>query len=483
MKIPEITQVLEAKINELSEKLKMDLDIKAYEIELTGFIHDILACQLVEAINEILSDEKFLFILSFIASQKGMSFVEKRPIKVLLFTGVEVKILSPYFYCPPERKAGRKKSGRKKGNNLDCHLGLSLMGFIGRYSPYIVQEVVTTSLSCPSFAVARELLAGRGIKLSVSAIEKLCINMAQLGLDNRSKISITRQENFTGLTLVVGTDGGRIRIRTTKRGKKKKGAKRQGYHTDWKEPKLLTIYLLDDKGNKVKSFPPIYDATMGNDVGVFNLIGEYLSELPLSELKNIVFCGDGAPWIWNRAENLLSELSDLKANIYQVLDYTHAKQALKTIWDLLPKKMSDKQKKRLWNQWKNELWNGNIDKLKGFIIKHLSKRQQKKGLKKWRDYFKKNEKRMQYSKFKKTGIICGSGCVESAIRRVINLRLKAPGSFWKVENAENFLFLRGQFISGRFAFFMNNLRNRIFYDLAKETEDIKMLKNNMKMAV
>ena len=482
MIIPEITQVLEAKINEISEKLKIDLDVKAFEIELTGFVHDLLAPVLVETINDIFSNEQFLFILSFIASQKGMNFVEYRPIKVLLFTGVEVKILSPYFYCPPERKAGRKKSGRKKGNNLDCHLGLSLMGFVGRYSPYIVQEVVTTSLSCPSFAVAKDLLASRGIKLSVSAIERLCINMAQLGLDNRSKISITGRENFTGLTLVVGTDGGRIRTRTTKRGKKKNGAKRQGYHTHWKEPKLLTIYLLDDKGKKIKSFPPIYDATMGNDIDVFNLIAEYLSELPLSELKNIIFCGDGAPWIWNRVENLLPELSDLKVNIYQVLDYTHAKQALKTIWDLLPKKMTDKQKKRLWNQWKDELCNGNIDKLKEHITKHLSKYQQKKGLKKWRDYFKKNEKRMQYSKFKKAGIICGSGCVESAIRRVINLRLKAPGSFWKLENAENFLFLRGQFISGRFGIFMNNLRNRIFYDLGEETEGTKLLRNNMKMA-
>ncbi len=356
------------------------------------------------------------------------------------------------------------------------------MGFVGLYSPYIVQEIVSTSLSCPSFSVASEVLKGRAINLCVSTIEKICINMAKVGMESRGKISLSGTEDLSGSTLVVGVDGGRLRIRKTKRGKKKKGAKQQGYYTDWREPKLLTIYLLDNKGEKVSSFKPIYDATMENDAGIFTLIEEYLSQLPLSELKNIVFCGDGAPWIWNRAEILFTELSDFKVNFYQVLDYTHAKQALKTLWDLLPKKMSDKQKNRLWKQWKNELWNGNIDKLKELIKKYLSKRHQKKGLKKWKDYFKKNEKRMQYSKFKKAGIICGSGCVESAIRRVINLRLKAPGCFWKIENAEYFLFLRAQFISGRFSIFMNNLRQRFFYDIENETQKIKTFKCNLRLA-
>ena len=389
---------------------------------------------------------------------------------------------SPYFYYEREKKSGRKKQGKKKGNNLDCHLGLSLMGFVGCYSPYIVQEVVTTSLSSPSFAVARGLLIGCGIDLCVSTIEKICINAAKLGMENRGKISLTGKEDFTGFTLVIGTDGGRIRIRTTKRGAKKKGAKQQGYHAEWKEPLLLTIYLLNDKGEKVKSFPPIYDATMEDNVHVFALIETYLAELPLAELKNIVFCGDGAPWIWKGTENLFSELSDLKINFYQVLDYTHAKQALHEIWKMLPKKMSEKQKNRVLKEWKNELWNGNIDRLKGLIKKYLSKRQQKNGLKKWQNYFKKNEKRMQYSTFKKAGIICGSGCVESAIRRVINLRLKAPGTFWKRENAEYFLFLRAQFISGRFSIFQNNLRQRLLYNLENQTHEIKIFKQKMELA-
>jgi hypothetical protein len=59
--------------------------------------------------------------------------------------------------------------------------------------------------------------------------------------------------------------------------------------------------------------------------------------------------------------------------------------------------------------------------------------------------------------FKQAHIPFGSGCVESAIRRVINLRLNAPGSFWTRQMAEYFLFLRSQLLSGRWDIFISNI--------------------------
>jgi len=64
---------------------------------------------------------------------------------------------------------------------------------------------------------------------------------------------------------------------------------------------------------------------------------------------------------------------------------------------------------------------------------------------------------MQYECFREANIPCGSGCVESAIRRVINLRLKVPGTFWTRRMAECFLFLRSQLLSGRWDIFMHNV--------------------------
>ncbi|MFO8146286.1 MAG: hypothetical protein R6U03_02740 [Gillisia sp.] len=69
-------------------------------------------------------------------------------------------------------------------------------------------------------------------------------------------------------------------------------------------------------------------------------------------------------------------------------------------------------------------------------------------------------------------LISGSGSVESAIRRVINLRLKSPGSFWLKDGAERFLFLRSQLISGRWNIFMANVNNRIRKYLDHEASSI-----------
>ena len=52
---------------------------------------------------------------------------------------------------------------------------------------------------------------------------------------------------------------------------------------------------------------------------------------------------------------------------------------------------------------------------------------------------------------------CVSGGVESALRRVMILRLKAPGTFWTPEMAECFLFLRSQLLSGRWDTFIDNV--------------------------
>ena len=54
----------------------------------------------------------------------------------------------------------------------------------------------------------------------------------------------------------------------------------------------------------------------------------------------------------------------------------------------------------------------------------------------------KNSERMDYAKIKRMKLPIGSGAVESAIRRVVNLRLKGASIYWRLENAEAMLTLR-----------------------------------------
>jgi hypothetical protein len=69
-------------------------------------------------------------------------------------------------------------------------------------------------------------------------------------------------------------------------------------------------------------------------------------------------------------------------------------------------------------------------------------------LKKLNDYFGDHSK-FQYKTFSDNDLPTGSGTVESAIRRVINLRIKGTGLFWKRDNAENVILLRSLVLTGK----------------------------------
>ena len=57
--------------------------------------------------------------------------------------------------------------------------------------------------------------------------------------------------------------------------------------------------------------------------------------------------------------------------------------------------------------------------------------------------------RMRYVTLEARKLPIGSGQVESAVRRVVNLRFKAPGSFWKETTVSGLMHLRAAFKAGR----------------------------------
>ena len=331
------------------------------------------------------------------------------------------------------------------------------------------------ALLCPSLETAKAVLDEQGVQVNVKTLRRYCKLTGERGMKWRGLISLDGTENLDGVTIVVGIDGGRLRERRRKLGRWKKGQKRQGFSTEWKEPKLFTIYFLNAEGEVLRELSPLHDATMGKHEAMFDLLEQYLTALPLEKAERIVFCGDGAPWIWSDAIDLCKRMHLDMTKVHQVLDYTHAKQQLGKLLNYVGKQgKGNRQKGNLDQKWKNLLWNGEIDTLKTEVEQHCVGGRQTLALKKWRTYFKNNEDRMQYQTFEQQGIPCGSGSVESAIRRVINLRLKAPGTFWTIEMAEVFLFLRSQLISGRWTIMMRNLirqLGRMYYRVDDNTVD------------
>ena len=441
------------KIAKLTNELKKTYDFQTVEDAVSELVDDVATDILHACLTEVLEDQEVLSVLKEVGPHQGMKFHGFRTISVYVYTGQRVKIRSPWFVST-QKKRGRKKAGP---NGRGSHVGLELLGFLGRGSGKFVSWVVKMAVLVPSYEIAREVLLDRGIRLAVNTIRRFCRELGRLGIARRGEVSLDGSENLAGATLVIEVDGGRLRLRRKKRGRKKRQQQRQGYKTNWKEPKLFTMYLTDAQGQIMKEFAPLHDATTGDDDDVFDLMALYLNQLDLSALERVVVCGDGARWIWLRVEALLKNRGVAPENLYQVVDYTHAKQNLHEIVELVPAK----KQKRIMKTWKSFLFKGDISGLGNSIRSVLRGKHLEEGLKKWEDYFVRNAHRMQYQDFQQQHLPCGSGHVESAIRRVINLRLKAPGTFWTREMAEYFLFLRSQLLSGRWKTFMNNVKRRL----------------------
>lgn len=99
-----------------------------------------------------------------------MRFKERRTITVTLSNGHRIKVSSPYFVkAQPHHK--RSKRGP---NGTSAHLGLDILGLIGYASPGRLADVLQMALLCTSYDVAGTILKGRGIKLNVKAIRRLC---------------------------------------------------------------------------------------------------------------------------------------------------------------------------------------------------------------------------------------------------------------------------------------------------------------------
>jgi hypothetical protein len=381
----QVTDLL-AQQDEWLREVSQDFNFAALEAKVGEVVNRLGAAVLKAALSALLMAPEFIQALKDLGARLGMRLKGYRSVKVHLGSGQSVEVVAPYFV-----KAVPK--GRRRARRQGAYLGLEVLGFLRRCSNRLVSEVAQAALLCPSFEVAHAVLERRGLEVDVKTLRGLCRVLFEQGRWFRGQISLTGTEQLAGRTLVIGIDGGRLRERRRKRGRKKAGQKRQGYHTDWKEPKLFTLYVLDSEGQVVKSFAPLHDATMRNHEGLFALLERYLDALDLERVARIVFCGDGAPWIWSGVEALCQRQGLDQARVDQVIDYTHAKQNLQELIDLLPARLQHQG--RLAKQWRDWLWQGDLEALHQSLCETLRGKKKVQALNKWDNYFARNHQRLR----------------------------------------------------------------------------------------
>jgi hypothetical protein len=361
-------------------------------------------------------------------------------VKVMIRTaqGLAVPVRVTYYRRKGQRRAGKRSAG--------VYAGLVLLGIYDRCTPALASEVSLLAAMLGSLDEAQDVLAARGVELDMKTVRLIAYRYAARARLEQQIDTAAFEDTVAGRRVVISSDGGRLRLRETKRGPKtKKG--RQRYTGAWREPKVLIVYVVDAEGKREASFAPVIDATLQGPDAVFALLRTYVQRLAITQADQVLFIADGAPWIWKRVPRLVQALGLTAERVHELLDFYHAVQHLGQV-AALRKDWSAKARTRWRTQQRHLLLQGEVEQVIA-AVRVICRGRNSKAMRTHCHYFIKNQSRMAYAKLMAMKMPIGSGAIESTVRRVVNLRLKGPSIFWCRASAEAILLLRSYYKAGR----------------------------------
>ena len=251
-------------------------------------------------------------------------------------------------------------------------------------------------------------------------------------------------------TLYLGLDGTGIPVRKGesrgRKGKQPDGTSRT------REVKLCTVWsaeTCDKEGRPVRDAGSVSHnaaiesiATRDTDKVPAPFVRRVLREIGrrgFADVERRVVLGDGAPWIWNFADEHLPDA-------IQIVDIWHAKQHIFDVAKALYGPGSD-----LAAQWgkirRDQLDQGRLDLIIEELAGHAGRCPEAESN---MAYFGNNRARMDYPRFRDRKLCVSTGVVEGACKSVIGGRLKHGGMHWTVKGANAVIALRSSVHSNRF---------------------------------
>lgn len=378
-------------------------------------------------------------------------------VRITLLGGSVVTVITPYFLVRPRHSPGKRgKKGQRGPEGNGVYPVLAVLGIHFRVSPALVGEVARLAAR-GTIQEAMDTMAARGVLLDSKVITRWAQRFAERGLAYRDWLQRRGQavrqpeSSAQGKRLVIGTDGGRLRTRVNNRAGRRRSSGRRGFKGAWREPKVLVVYEVDEKGRKLQRGLLWYDATLENADRLFEILATILIGIGAAEAKEWVIVGDGADWIWDRVANLVKKVGFDPEKVTDVVDFYHAAEHIREVASAVTG-WTHAEQEAWYYRVRRHLYQGNTDRVIE-EIEALCIGRKAKEMRKFTTYFKKHAHRMSYRVFRRSSIPTGSGAVESGVRRLVNLRFKGNGIFWTVGNAEGLLHLRAQLLAGRWDHF------------------------------
>lgn len=125
----------------------------------------------------------------------------------------------------------------------------------------------------------------------------------------------------------------------------------------------------------------------------------------------------------------------------QIVDFYHAVEHLKELWEALRGKDHPDFKKQS-RRWIKMLLKDQLQQIIEQARQSAAGASCQEAVEKALHYFESNLERMQYGSFRKAGYFIGSGVIEAGCKTVVGARCKQSGMFWSEEGAEKILALR-----------------------------------------
>ena len=391
----------------------------------------------------------------------------QRPTWVLLPGGTRCVVQTPYLRPVARRRPGRKRTKRGP-TGVGVYPVLEALGIGDGVSPATRSELALYTVQAGSYQEAVVLLSEHGLEVDPSTLRRVALSTAQAdialrdaALEQARPVPIVPDGPLAGRRVRVSVDGGRVRTRLPRPGRRTKNGQHR-FETPWREPRVLLIDVLDRKGKADPLRLPLYDVLLDDAEATVALVIGYLRLLGAAHAQVVEFIADGAEWIWHRSDKIRQEAEIPAKRWVEVVDFYHASEHLHDIVELCRDRTASERK-----QWYEELRHvlrtdpAGVDK----VIESLQPEARGRRARKMKDgiaYFEKHAQRMGYVALDRRHLPVGSGPVESAVRRVINLRFKAPSIFWEADTVADLMHLRAAFKAGRWDELMERVLTQTF---------------------
>jgi hypothetical protein len=361
------------------------------------------------------------------------------------------------IYCGPAARSGHGRG--REGAGL--YPELAVLGFQEGNSPALCSLVARTAALLPSYALTRRELAQRGVPLDIKVVHGMTCQVGAATLACRTRElqqyrdgKMPAGTELAGKRVAAFVDGGRTRLRRVtrkQRGRGKHKTQKRRYKAQWREPKLLIIYEVDEQGRMMPDTRPLIDGTFGGPDELMELLAMHLQRLGAAQATVLSLGADGAPWFWDRLDWVVQRVGVPAERVVKTLDWCHGVHHISLALEHL---ITDgAERRRVFKKLRKWLRQGGWQRVTNELTALAWAQELALDHAVWTpiQYLERHGEagHMDYRRYRRRGLPLGSGAIESAIRRVINLRLKGNGITWLADNAEAMLVIRANVLCNR----------------------------------